>query len=77
MNDYVTVRNLDTGEVSEIRRSLAEHAVFGARLEIVPAGTKRKVRLGTSAKPKPGQRLQEPASDPVEDDLEETEKDSE
>lgn len=43
--DLVTVRNLDTGRVSKIRRALAEHPVFGARLEIVPPGTKKKVRL--------------------------------
>lgn len=77
MNDYVTVRNKDTGEVSKIRRALAEHSVFGARLEIVPAGTKRRVRLSDLVKPKPYSRLREPAQDPAEEGTETPEKDSE
>lgn len=77
MNDYVTVQNLDTGEVSQLRRSLAEHDLFGARLKIVPAGTKKRVRLSYLVKPSPRTRLQEPASDLVEEDLEEPDKDSE
>lgn len=77
MNDYVTVQNLDTGEVSQIRRSLAEHALFGARLEIVPAGTKRRVRLSALVKPKPQARLREPAEDVTEETPDPSEKDSE
>lgn len=38
--EFVTVRNTVTGEVGKVRRSIAEHEVFGKCLEIVPAGTK-------------------------------------
>lgn len=42
-NDLVTVRNLATGEVGRVRRSLAIHPYFGQGLEIVPDGTKKFV----------------------------------
>lgn len=43
--DIVTVRNRDTGRVGKVRRSIVVHPVFGERLEIVPDGTKKLVRL--------------------------------
>lgn len=45
MNEYVTVRNTVTGGVGKVRRRIAEHAVFGLHLEIVPDGTKPTVPL--------------------------------
>lgn len=44
--ELVTVRNLETGRVGKVTRHIAEHKIFGAHLEIVPAGTKPKVPLG-------------------------------
>lgn len=57
---YVTVRNLDTGGVSKMLEAHATHPVFGRRVEIVPAGTKKKILIP--------ERLREPAVDlaPVE-----------
>lgn len=44
-NEYVTVRNLVTRQVGLVRRRIAEHAIFGKCLEIVPEGTKSHVSL--------------------------------
>lgn len=44
-NEYVTVRNLVTRKVGQVRRRIAEHAIFGKNLEIVPEGTKSYVSL--------------------------------
>lgn len=44
--EMVTVRNRETGRVGKVPRHIAEHKIFGAHLEIVPAGTKPKVPLG-------------------------------
>lgn len=44
-NEYVTVRNLVTRKVGQVRRRIAEHAIFGKVLEIVPDGTKSFVSL--------------------------------
>lgn len=44
-NEYVTVRNLVTRKVGQVRRRIAEHAIFGKVLEIVPDGTKSHVSL--------------------------------
>lgn len=40
MNDYVTVRNTLTLRVGKVRRRVAENAVLGKFLEIVPDETK-------------------------------------
>lgn len=45
MNDFVTVRNTLNGGVARVRRRIAEHAVFGLDLEIVPDGTKPSIPL--------------------------------
>lgn len=63
--DMVTARNLDTGKVGKYRRSIVEHKIFGARLEIVPAGTKPKVPLGGGKLEVPSEPLETPA---VEED---------
>lgn len=58
MNDYVTVRNTLNGGVTRVRRRIAEHAVFGKHLEIVPDGTKPSVPLSElvdKKRPKPEQ----------------------
>lgn len=57
--DMVTVRNRDTGKVGVYPRKLVDHKIFGARLEIVPAGTKPKVPLG-------GGKLEVPSAEPEE-----------
>lgn len=44
-NEYVTVRNKVTRKVGQVRRRIAEHAIFGKVLEIVPEGTKSHVSL--------------------------------
>ena len=70
MNDLVTVRNVVNRGVTKIRRSLAEHPVFGRNLEIVPDGTKPFKSLD-KLNPKPLPAI----ADEVEeyDDLEEEE----
>ena len=40
MNEYVTVRNTLTRRVGKVRRRVAENAVLGKFLEIVPDETK-------------------------------------
>lgn len=44
-NEIVTVRNLVTRKVGQVRRRIAEHDVLGKNLEIVPDGTKSFVSL--------------------------------
>lgn len=44
-NDYVTVKNLETRKVGQVRRRIAEHPILGKHLEIVPEGTKSFVSL--------------------------------
>lgn len=44
-NEYVTVRNKVTRKVGQVRRRIAEHAIFGKNLEIVPEGTKSYISL--------------------------------
>lgn len=43
--EFVTVRNLDTGKVAKVRRKIAEHPLYGLRLEIVSDGSKDLVSL--------------------------------
>lgn len=43
--EFVTVRNLDTGKVGKVRRKIAEHPLYGLRLEIVSPGSKDLVSL--------------------------------
>ena len=74
MDNLVTVRNTANGGVTKIKRSLAEHAVFGKHLEIVPDGTKPKVsidRLVTkqaerAGKPKPEPKPKAPEATTLE-----------
>lgn len=44
-NEIVTVRNLVTRKVGQVRRRIADHSIFGKNLEIVPEGTKSHVSL--------------------------------
>lgn len=69
MNELVTVRNVINRGVTKIRRSLAEHPVFGKNLEIVPDGTKPFKSLD-KLNPKP---LAPVEVEVTEDDLEEEE----
>ena len=45
-NETVTVRNRITRAVSRVPRRIAEHPIFGAVLEIVPAGSKSIISFG-------------------------------
>lgn len=66
MNELVTVRNKLNGGVAKVRRSIAEHPIFGEHLEIVPAGTKPKVpleKLVIGKRPKPKAPIQVPELD--------------
>lgn len=68
MNDYVTVRNTLNGGVTRVRRRIAEHAVFGKHLEIVPDGTKPSVPLSELVdKKRPKNEKPVEVSDPEED----------
>lgn len=60
MREIVTVRNVLNRGVTKIRRSLAEHPVFGKNLEIVPDGTKPFKSL---------EQLNPEPLDPVEDEV--------
>ena len=44
-NEYVTVRSLDSGLVGRIPVHLAEHEVFGARLEVVEDDAKDRISI--------------------------------
>lgn len=66
MNELVTVRNKLNGGVAKVRRSIAEHPIFGEHLEIVPAGTKPRVpleKLVSGKRPKPKAPIQVPELD--------------
>lgn len=66
MNEMVTVRNRLNGGVTQVYRKIAEHAVFGKNLEIVPDGTKPTIPLTEiveKAKPRPKAAEQAPSKE--------------
>lgn len=70
-NETVTVRNLVTRKVGKLRRSIAEHPIFGRAFEIVPEGTKSFVKLEEltgKRKMKPRPPVQETPEDTDEKD---------
>lgn len=71
-NEYVTVRNLVTRKVGQVRRRVAEHAIHGKVLEIVPEGTKSFVPLADLVKERPPRavRVKKPKPETEIDTLE-------
>lgn len=70
-NETVTVRNLVTRKVGKVRRSIAEHPIFGSAFEIVPDGTKSYVDLDelvAKKRPKPKPPVQETPEETDEKD---------
>lgn len=59
-NEIVTVRNLITGKVGKVRKRIAEHAIFGLHLEVVPDGTKSRIPLTEIVEKKASQKPRPP-----------------
>lgn len=70
-NEIVTVRNLVTRKVGTLRRSIAEHPVFGRAFEIVDDDAKSYVDLDElveKKRPKPKPPVQEAPEETDEKD---------
>lgn len=70
-NEIVTVRNLVTRKVGKVRRSIAEHPIFGRAFEIVDDSAKSYVDLDelvAKKRPKPKPPVQETPEETDEKD---------